>query len=444
MECYLNKIKSCAVINRKIMRLTVASPLLLALLSGCNSNSVKAGDRGPQRAESEQKDERKAGGSKKGSDGSGKRLGQKEDSKAQALADLPAPSDEEVRRFIAEDAKGAGQGTIYATIGHLVSEGKSAKELQSVRYGMTKALNSVSMAPEIKKLRAVDPAGTVYAFNLRDFQLSAAQWAAVQNAPEAGQNLSTQEGVTVVKGDWLVFALTRPEVYDKVMGIPPQINMLEARLGVNLSEAVYMNVVESDVTFSERVLMRTPIEIGGKPGGYYWRSFDFARPDGVQKGFANPEALNNAGIPDLIAGEFFFSLPNGLQGYMLSGFGEQHRYDAQAFVATDKRRGQDGLRKCVGGFESCGYVINGESCITCHAEGINAPKKMVGTKGVSIEEANALFQKDQERFVSALREMGYDDVSAEPVGDTLDRYKAHRGVTDQRQQGGEVEAVFGG
>ena len=234
------------------------------------------------------------------------------------------------------------------------------------------------------------------------------------------------------------------------MKLPALDSILEASLGVDDSKAVYVNATKSDVVFNGRVLERVPIEHGGKPGGYYWRSFDFARGDVMQRGFQDPTNLKTAGIPDLVAGEFIWSLPNGLQAYFLVGFGHQHRYDVPGpggsidpAVATDSRRPQDGLHPCVGGMASCGFVINGESCMTCHSGGVNIPQSTGGTTGASLAEITALLNQDRARFAGAIKEMGFAGVAIEPILGATKIYRTDRNVSDRRTQKSEVSGLTG-
>ena len=369
------------------------------------------------------------------------------------VAAVPIPDTTAISKLIAADfaAQGSrGNQILYATIDHLAPDKIENPKLEIVRFGMTKTLNSVSMAPAIAKLQAIDPARTVFRVNLADFNQAGAL-ATIKSAPYAQQNVSQVGGATVVKGDWLVYALTRPEVYDPLMKLPAVDTMLESTLRVDYSKAGYINAQSSDVVFNGRVLMRVPIELGGKPGGYYWRSYDFARGDVMQRAFKDPSFLRSATIPDLVAGEFFFSLPNGLQAYYLVGFGNQHRYDVPAPgggsidppVATDYRRPQDGLHPCVGGKAVCGYVINGESCMTCHGDGINIPKNPAGTNGISMADMTNFMNQDRARFAGAIKEMGFTTVTDEPIFATLSIFRNDRKVDDKRSQGSEVSGLTG-
>ena len=347
-------------------------------------------------------------------------------------------------------ASNSGQSVIYVTIDHLSKDGQQNETMDVVRKGLVKVLNSVSMAPTIVNLQAIDAGKTVYRVNLADFKQAGAL-GRIKSAQYAQDNVSTVGSATVVKGDWLVFALSRPEVYDPIMKLPQLGKMLDAQLGVDYNKAKYINAEQSEVAFNGRVLARVPIELGGKPGGYYWRSYDFVRDDVKQRGFRDPASIRTTQIPEFVAGEFFFSLPNGLQGYYLTGFGDQHRYDVPAFgaggispgVASDSRRPQDGLTRCVGGKKPCGIVINGESCMTCHASGINSPTSVAGANNATVDEMTKLIGQDRARFASALQEMGIDPNAAEPIYGSLNAFRARSGVTDKRVQASEVSGLTG-
>ena len=347
-------------------------------------------------------------------------------------------------------ASNGGQNVIYVTIDHLSKDGQQNDTMDVVRKGLVKVLNSVSMAPAIVNPQAIDAGKTVYRVNLADFQQAGAL-GRIKSAAYAQDNVSTVGSATVVKGDWLVFALSRPEVYDPMMKLPQLGKMLDAQLRVNYSNAKYINALHSEVAFNGRVLARVPIELGGKPGGYYWRTYDFVRADVQARAFSDPASVRTTQIPEFVAGEFFFSLPNGLQGYYLTGFGDQHRYDVPAFgaggispgVASDSRRPQDGLTRCVGGKQPCGIVINGESCMTCHASGINSPTSVAGANNATVDEMTKLISQDRARFASALQEMGINPNAAEPIYGTLNTFRARSGVADKRVQASEVSGLTG-
>ena len=427
--------------NRVNSRRTLFFGLGLAVVTwmGCQSSSI-SGDIESNQEGAKENQKRKSGVAA-ASQGGESGLNAKPSS--EQLVNAAAPDEAKIQEIVQKDGGSAQAGIIYISLAHLAKSGQGTQDLEVYRFGVTKALNSLSMKPQIKRLDPLDDAHTVYKVNLADFSLNANSLGLVQRVAGANNAIRQVGNSTVIKGDWLVYAVTRPEVYDNIMGIPNFVGALENELRIDTKKAVYWNISSSEVTFEPRVLERIPIEIGGKPGGYYWRSYDFARKDVQIRGFQNPQTLRSAGVVDLVAGEFFFSLPNGLQGYMLSGFATQHRIDAQSFVATDSNRSQDGLTRCVGGHKQCGYVINGESCITCHSNGVKINPTVAGIKGAAKEEADRLFAQDAQRFAAAIREMGFEDQGVEPVKATIQRYRTDNNVSDARRQGSEVSPTSG-
>ena len=361
------------------------------------------------------------------------------------LSQAKVPSNSDVTQMVSADFAKAGSTTdiVYADIRHLAQKQVGTQELDIYRFGLAKSLNSVSINPSIVKLSPIDPAETIFRIKLSDFTLNQG-WKLIMGDKNAAANSTKIGGATVVKGDWLVYAVSRPEIYDPIMNIPASVAAFESQLHPDYSKAVYINATNSTVTFYGRVLQRIPLEVGGKPGGYYWRSYDVDGLPEQSAAFAAPQALRAATLPTLVAGEYFFSLPNGMQGYYVSGFAMQTRLDAQLFVATDFRRPQDKLTTCVGdNVKSCGLVLNGESCMTCHENGVNVPKTIQGTSGAgTAQDISALLAKDTKRFTDSLAEMGYGISSTEPINATLAAFRKRAGITDSRVQGGELEGVM--
>src|SRR5262249_34517401 len=92
--------------------------------------------------------------------------------------------------------------------------------------------------------------------------------------------------------------------------------------------------------------------------GAYWRSYDFSDNTGRQNVFERP--LGPAPGPRGFAhagGEIIFSLPNGLQGYLLVDRDGRRVDKAPGDIVSDPRR-PDRL------------VENGLSCMGCHAAGL--------------------------------------------------------------------------
>jgi hypothetical protein len=79
------------------------------------------------------------------------------------------------------------------------------------------------------------------------------------------------------------------------------------------------------------------------------------------------------GGPQAQASEMIFSLPNGLQGYMIGGAANQIRVDAFPFIVVDPRRG--GIAARPSGFrfgpEAEQRLLIPASCMGCHVDGMN-------------------------------------------------------------------------
>jgi hypothetical protein len=100
-------------------------------------------------------------------------------------------------------------------------------------------------------------------------------------------------------------------------------------------------------------------------------------------GFANCKHFTGTGGGQQSASEIIWNLPNGLQGYMLTGAFNQRRVDAFVNIVRDPRAiptAQDniatqtgfafGKRGGIGGFNDP-RLNTGSSCIGCHIDGLN-------------------------------------------------------------------------
>ena len=81
--------------------------------------------------------------------------------------------------------------------------------------------------------------------------------------------------------------------------------------------------------------------------------------------------------------------------------------------------------------------------MSCHSAGVNAPTSPAGTTGATLAEMNEYIKQDRARFTGALSEMGFPEVSDEPILATCRLFLADRGISDKRQQGSEVPGLVG-
>jgi hypothetical protein len=245
-----------------------------------------------------------------------------------------------------------------------------------------------------------------------------------------GQEIALPEGLQYVEAAQLTYTLTRPDVYNAIMALPGYSHELERELGVVKSEGMdsydYMLTYEA-ITIDSRFMWRARL----KDGGYYWKTFDiftqgesdydrwhidqayrggdvtypfWANPVPkfiTNQGGTTPEDLSyvaslplgaysfdtrgtvgrytGADGPQQSAEEAIWTLPNGLQGYVLFGAWNQRRVDAFTNIVRDPRIQRDvadTMLDNLQGFGRTGGVSDhrlntASSCIGCHIDGMN-------------------------------------------------------------------------
>lgn len=256
------------------------------------------------------------------------------------------------------------------------------------RYAaLNKLLNSLSNAPRLAKAEPVTGGkDQVVRIDLRDYDWTPRDWEVVAAVYPYGVSpssepllgalaASTGTDIPVLRADWFAANASRPPLYNHLLKLPDTIQELEARMGVDPSS----NIIRADVVRAgfgpgssgvsdfNRLAERHALGFGG----YYWKSYDFGSDDGRQSLLRHPH-----GPPDVQplahglesfehdGGEMIFSLKNGLQGYYLSDAAGKRLDIAPAAIVSFRQRP---IGKGV-------EVINGRSCMDCHANGI-LPKR---------------------------------------------------------------------
>ena len=260
--------------------------------------------------------------------------------------------------------------------------------MDSHRAGISKMINSLSTDGKITVPKAIDDEKTVYRIDLRDYQWTAADWERMVHFYPHGilgidgrtENLIqdyTGSKMAYLRADWFAFAASQPPLYDEIMdrllgidghdpieGIQQRV---EEALGVdrvhNLQHghAVRAGFRESGVSDHNRLIERHESDFG-----YYWVSYDFKRigagphQDLRQAPLGPVEAhltTDDSRIFDHDGGEMIYTLPNGLQGYLLATADGDRLRRAPNDIVRDSNR-------------TDGTIINGISCIKCHSNGI--------------------------------------------------------------------------
>ena len=245
-----------------------------------------------------------------------------------------------------------------------------------------------------------------------------------------GQEIVDPANLLYAEAAQLTYSLTRPDVYNAIMALPGYSHELERELGVDKSRGMdsydYVLTYEA-ITIDSRMMWRAETT----RGGYYWKTFDiftqgesdyqrwhidqayrsgdvtypfWANPIPkfiTNQGGTTPEDLSyvaslplgafsfdtrgsvgrytGADGPQQSAEEVIWSLPNGLQGYVLFGAWNQRRVDAFTNIVRDPRILRDVPDKMLDnltGFGRTGSIKDhrlntASSCIGCHIDGMN-------------------------------------------------------------------------
>ena len=327
------------------------------------------------------------------------------------------------------------------------------RRIETTKLGFLKMLNSLSWSSELCIPQAIDPNGLILRIDLRKilcvdrrYCWSNIQWDQLCSRYPYGRTVGSNEEEQVIewletplpfiRADWFVFVTSRPPLYHDLLGLPgsdgePGADFaLEQILGVNVRENILqgMHIAragiadgQSGVSKNNRIIERHELK-----KGYYWKSYDFIdsvgpsniseRPFGP-KAILPPKQQDHAFEHD--GGEIIFSLPNGLQGYLL--------------VTSDGTRIDDGPTKIVFDRDSSaevkGQITNGISCIACHSGGINL--KLDEIRDVALksvpkglrDELESLFpvNKDMDRMQKADKIQFLDAMEKIGIGSDCDK-----------------------
>ncbi|MBZ5712719.1 c-type cytochrome [Nannocystis pusilla] len=320
--------------------------------------------------------------------------------------------------------------TRYLTFTHLHNAGYCEEQLDGYRHALAKLINHLSFGPDIITPVAIDPQRTIYRIDLIDYEWTAELWGHIvdvnpysliyeDQSAEVVQALTGAPVFSIV-GDWFIDAASRPPLYHAILGIPETRGELEAQLGVDIeanldrekeldaADVVRAGMQTSGVSRNNRVIERH--EIPGSNYRGYWLSYDFASnsdPQAPKDILANPLDFVQDG------GEIIFTLPNGLQGYMIVGADDRCLDSAPAEIVSDHESPVSPI------------VTNGVSCMGCHSEGmrlaVDDVRPYVESKPTAFpaaereqilrlygtrEEFDAAQQRDIVTFVNATAETG--------------------------------------
>jgi hypothetical protein len=301
----------------------------------------------------------------------------------------------------------------YFTLTHLSNNYAQVTDfdLRLYRAALSKALNSLSYQPDICLPVPVDVEETVFRIDLRDFGWDSSLWSFLTSQYPYGIHFhnsddealaSLDEQIDLLSGcdlcwiraDWFINTAPRPPVYDRFLNIPENVHELEQRLNVDVNLNFEQNrlmragFATSGVSTGNRLVERHSASYG-----YYWKSYDFKDKGAVGNLFRFPLgpvfpgnrfaefAFQHDG------GEMIFSLPNGLQGYMLT-------------TADGKKIAKGPIEVVRDSKETAGTpeVVNGISCMHCHRHGMigfrDSVRDGVGLFGEARRKVRELYPED--------------------------------------------------
>lgn len=256
----------------------------------------------------------------------------------------------------------------YFTLTHLYNAGWSDDELESYRVALSKLVNSLSWGRRVVRPESVDASKTILRIDLRDYKWSPAVWNQILIGYPYAVALSTRSAqqcvdetacpLPYVRGDWFVAAAARPPLYHEVLQLPATDRELEKLVRVDVDEDIRQERVAragfngSGVSRNNRLIERHESSYGA-----YWKSYDFAGSAERKNLFAHPMGPGGENAFEHDGGEIIFTLPNGLQGYMLvDNKGNRIDRGPTSIVSDPKQTDR--------------AVVNGLSCMSCHVQGM--------------------------------------------------------------------------
>lgn len=365
-----------------------------------------------------------------------------------AKREFLSPSD--VLTFLRDDLRKANprdrRFLRYFTLTHLSNAGFKDDDLQSYRVGLSKLINSLSWGQRIVLPQAIDPARTVFRIDLRDYKWTEKIWDSVTRADPYAITYTTSVAkecyaatgcqLPHVRGDWFVFAASRPPLYHDILQLPKTDRELETLLRVDVAEDIRQEIVVragfngSGVSQNNRMIERHKTFYGG----YYWKSYDFANSLGRKNLFNHPLGPGegeNTFQHD--GGEIIWALPNSVQAYMLVDSRGNRIDTGPTAIVVDKDRVKKGLNP---------DVINGISCMSCHAKGlidktdqiresVEKNPRAFGAQEREIilalyptkDKLESLLKEDIERFARAVAQTGARLSTTEPIAALATRFE---------------------
>jgi mono/diheme cytochrome c family protein len=267
----------------------------------------------------------------------------------------------------------------YLSIANRYNAGTCDAQLEPERWAMSKFINSISQRAQIAEPEEV--AGTqktIYRIDLREYDLDNSQgpfevngqnfddgWEAiignnnfaVEFEGDNAENVILQSETTVplMFSDAVIDEATIGNLYYGLLKLEDnrddQLVLLDVDVQGDIDDktAIFAATTQSEISEQERFMTRNEQNLGR--GLYYWESFDLDPNLAGNSVFDRPLDFNLAAN----GSEALFSLPNGLQAYMI--FDEAGNRLEESPILFDNAQNDNVMRA-------------GVSCMTCHDNGV--------------------------------------------------------------------------
>lgn len=333
----------------------------------------------------------------------------------------------------------------YFTLANLWNDPNvDERQLQMTRAALSKALNSLSWQPRLLIPEAVDAQQAVFAVDITRLGWTREHWlailaeypyqVAVDSVADSGRGDTVKQlrrieedmillgggdrSLRHIRADWFITIGLRPKLYHRLLydltlpalqarpsdskkPLNPKRMTdrdLEAHLGVDVAANIFgrqakihrAGFTESGISGQNRMIERHAIPAGG----YYWKSYDFLGsnsrsiltefPLGPQRDSKDEFSFVHDG------GEIIYSLPNGLQGYLLTTAAGD-RLDAGPIEIVGDALKTSGNQ----------LIVNGLSCVVCHRQGMVTPpsdevRSNAGAFGTEADRVRAIYSEPAE------------------------------------------------
>jgi hypothetical protein len=312
------------------------------------------------------------------------------------ISDMPAPvarplSDTDVLDAISIDQlslRDRNTDYRYVSFANFVGQERSDEEMTAIRQALSFVLNSLSRKGRVVDFPAIDRGQSVFRVRLSDLGWDAKVWDTLTSfypyclRSDVAAHLALydqlQTEAPVVRGDWLMATATKSPLYEFLLGQPGNIDQLAATLSIDINNDINHpglaepdNLVRIGYRRSAVALHNRMIERHlGNAGQYMWITYDFNSDQGTADLLANPLGPTRRDQQRFVhtfdndASEVVYSLPNGLQGYMIVN-GAGNRLASQSLAISRDPHRRDSV------------VQNGLSCIGCHSSpGLLRPRQL--------------------------------------------------------------------